>query len=205
MSKKPQDEQLLKGRILEAAIPLFNEQGLKFTMDDLAASLSMSKKTIYSVFRDKKELFSEMVDYVFDAIHESKTAILENDRLSLTEKLSQVLCTLGEQFEEIDLSQLHELQEKYPTVYEKVARRLETGWEGTVALLQEGMDQGVLRPFRIPIFKLMMEVTLEQFFQKDVLVRNGMTYRQALDQVVELLLRGIIMPEAAGGIHEESL
>ena len=37
--------------ILEGTIKAFNEKGLKFTMDDVAKILGMSKKTIYTVFR----------------------------------------------------------------------------------------------------------------------------------------------------------
>ena len=40
----------LKERIMEATIDEFNEKGVKFTMDDLAKRLTMSKKTIYKVF-----------------------------------------------------------------------------------------------------------------------------------------------------------
>ena len=50
-----------KEKILEATIKVFNRKGLKFTMDDIASELSMSKKTIYTVFRDKESLFYQMV------------------------------------------------------------------------------------------------------------------------------------------------
>ena len=32
---------------------------------------------------------------------------------------------------------------------------------------------------QIPILKTMMEATLEQFFQRDVLVQNGISYHEA--------------------------
>ena len=45
----------LKDDILEATIQAFQKKGLKFTMDDLASLLGISKKTIYTVFpRSKK-------------------------------------------------------------------------------------------------------------------------------------------------------
>ena len=50
-----------KEKILEATIKVFNKKGMKFTMDDIAAELSMSKKTIYTVFRDKESMFLQMV------------------------------------------------------------------------------------------------------------------------------------------------
>ena len=46
-----------KTKILEATIKVFNKKGLKFTMDDIASELSMSKKTIYTVFKDKETMF----------------------------------------------------------------------------------------------------------------------------------------------------
>ena len=68
--------------ILEGTIKAFNEKGLKFTMDDVAKILGMSKKTIYTVFRDKESMFLAMVDYMFDSIKESEQQIVEDDALS---------------------------------------------------------------------------------------------------------------------------
>ena len=57
-----------KAKIIEAAIGLFQEYGVKFTMDQLARSLKMSKKTLYVVLKDKMTLYHEAVDYLFDSI-----------------------------------------------------------------------------------------------------------------------------------------
>jgi len=51
----------LKGNILEATIKAFQKKGLKFTMDDLASLLGISKKTIYTVFPDKNSLVLELI------------------------------------------------------------------------------------------------------------------------------------------------
>ena len=199
MAKKPPNVPELREKILEATLPLFNAQGLKFTMDELARSLGMSKKTIYAVFPDKRTLLEALADHGFDFIRSSKDRLLEDESLPYTEKLRLVLGTLTEKYESIDLSKLHVLREKYPKVYAHVAERLESGWENTVLLLEQGMADGTLRPFSVPIFKTMMEATLEQFFQSDVLVRGGLSYRQALDQVVDILLRGILAAPGEGG------
>ena len=44
---------------------VYKKKGMRFTMDDLAKEMSRSKKTIYTVFRDKKHLFLEEVDFFF--------------------------------------------------------------------------------------------------------------------------------------------
>ena len=80
----------LRESILEGTLKAFNQKGLKFTMDDLAGILGMSKKTIYTVFRDKESLFLAMVDYLFDSIKESERQVLENEKLSTLEKIRAV-------------------------------------------------------------------------------------------------------------------
>ena len=177
--------------ILEGTIRAFNRKGLKFTMDDVAKELSMSKKTIYTIFRDKESLFFAMVDYLFDSIKESEQCVLNDESLDTLEKIRKVLGVIPEGYREIDFRQLYLLREKYPAIYQRVEERLETGWENTIALLEQGMREGVVRKVSIPIVKMMMEAAIEQFFQRDILLQNGLSYMDALDVVVDILVDGI--------------
>ena len=181
----------LRESILEGTIAVFNQKGLKFTMDDIARQLGMSKKTIYTVFDDKESLFLDMVDYLFDSIKESERQVVEDESLDTLEKVRRIMSVLPERYKNIDFRQLYPLREKYPSTYAKVQKRLETGWEMTIALLEQGMAEGVLRPVEIPLVKLMLEAALERFFQCDVLLQNNITYRGALEQVVDILVDGI--------------
>lgn len=180
-----------KIRVLNAAVEVFNDKGLKFTMDDLAVRLGMSKKTIYTVFKDKEELFFEMVEYIFCSVKQSEKDVLENAELSTIEKIKGVLGVLPEKYQNIDFRRLYQLKEKYPGIYAEVERRLETGWEGTIALLEQGMEEGVIRRIKIPVLKTMFEAALEQFFSRDVLVVNEISYQEALEEVVSILVDGI--------------
>lgn len=121
--------QNLKGDILEATIQAFQKKGLKFTMDDIASLLEISKKTIYTVFPDKNSLVLEMVDYCFSSIKEGEQKVLQDLSLDTVGKIRAILGVLPEGYRELDLRQLYLLKERYPEVYEKVKSRLETGWE----------------------------------------------------------------------------
>lgn len=181
----------LRETILEGTIKAFNEKGLKFTMDDVARALSISKKTIYTVFRDKESMFLAMVDYMFDSIKESEQQILESKELTTLEKIRKILGVIPEGYRDVDFRQLYLLKDKYPAIYAQVEKRLETGWETTIALLEQGMDEGVIRPVKLPIVKMMLEAALEQFFQRDILIQNQISYMDALDEVVGILVDGI--------------
>ena len=187
----------LRESILEGTLQVFNQNGLKFTMDDIASLLKISKKTIYTVFRDKEELFLAMMDCLFDQIKEEEREVLENESLCTVEKIRVILGVLPDRYRDVDFRQLYTLKEKYPKIYRQVELRLETGWEATIALIEQGMREGCIKPVRIPILKMMLEAALEQFFQKDILIQNGVSYQDALDEVVDILMEGITLHREA--------
>ena len=166
----------LKENIMQGTLQAFNQKGLKFTMDDIAKILGISKKTIYQVFRDKEALFLETVDYLFDRIKDSEQKIVENPEMDTLQKIHTILGVMPECYQDVDFRQLYQLKEKYPEIYHQVEVRLETGWETTIALLEQGM---------------LLEASLEQFFQRDILLQNEITYAQALQEVVGILMYGI--------------
>ena len=57
------------------------------------------------------------------------------------------------------------------------------------------MTEGVIRKINIPIFKMMFEASLEQFFQRDILERNKISYQDALQEVVDILVDGPFIEE----------
>lgn len=182
----------LQVSILEATLRVFDKKGLKFTMDDLARELSISKKTIYTVFADKEDLFYTMVDYIFDSIKESERKILADRKLGTVDKLHRLLGVLPEGYQRINLKNLYSLKDKYPKIYHRVEERLETGWEPTIALIEQGMQEGALREVPICLIKMMLEASIEQFFQRDILEINQLSYQDALQDVVDILIFGIV-------------
>lgn len=67
----------MNGRILSVTAQEMNLHGLKFTMDDIARRLGMSKKTLYKLFRSKDELVLSVIKVGLDAQNEDQMAILE--------------------------------------------------------------------------------------------------------------------------------
>ncbi len=186
----------LKERIMEGATTCFREKGIRFTMDDLAGTLGMSKKTIYTVFAGKDELLVGMVEHMFDTIKESEQKVLWNKKLGTVEKLRRLMGVFPEAYKDINFQGVYDLRDRYPDIYALVEQKLETGWEATITLLEQGMLEGTIRKIDIPIFKMMFEASLEQFFQRDILEKNKITYQAALAEVVDILIDGIAADRA---------
>jgi AcrR family transcriptional regulator len=181
----------LKDKIIDAVIEEFNEKGLKFTMDDIAKQIGISKRTLYTVVEDKEALFVEAVDDVFAAIKESERHIIEDGSLDVLEKLKRILIVLPEKYRTIDFRQLYDLKSKFPRIYAKIENRLETDWEPTYRLMEQAMEEGRIRKISLPIFQAMISGTIEYYLSRSVLIDNKMNYEAALAQMVDIIMIGI--------------
>lgn len=192
----------IKERIMNAAIEEFNKKGLKFTMDDVAANLSMSKKTLYKVFEDKEALFFSMVDYCFDAIKESEQEILRDGQMDIVEKIRRIIIVLPNRYGNIDLRRLYSLKEKFPAIYSKLEGRLESDWDATIMLLEQGIRVGRIKPISIPVLKTMVEGTIEHFLSRDILLKQDITYPEALEYMMDIIMEGITINKREGEHYE---
>ena len=60
LRRKRNDKKKLKEQIVETAMEAFTKLGIRCVrMDDIALSLSISKRTLYELFRDKENLLLE--------------------------------------------------------------------------------------------------------------------------------------------------
>lgn len=178
-------------KILNAVVDEFNEKGMKFTMDDISRRLHISKKTIYRVYENKEKMFYAMVDEGFDEIKLAETEIYNDTSSDIVTRISRILIALPERYRGVDFRKLQELKEGYPEIYSHVEERLETGWEMTISLINEGMEQGLIRKVPIPVLKAMVEATIEEFLGSNVLVRSGLGYDEALNAMTDILMSGI--------------
>lgn len=182
----------LKERILEAVIDEFNEKGIKFTMDDIAKRLGISKRTLYEAVKDKEALFIEAVDYVFGAIKESEKEIAEDSSLEVVDKLKKILIVLPERYKTIDFRKLYDVKEKYPRIYAKIENRLETQWETTDALLKQAMEEGRVKKISPTVFRAIVSGTIEYYLSRSVLMEQGIAYEEALEQMLNIIMNGIV-------------
>jgi hypothetical protein len=86
---------------------------------------------------------------------------------------------------------MFQLKDKYPKVYSKINDRLENDWEETITLIEQGIEEGSIRPISIPTLKVIFEATVEKFLSSDVLIKFNMEYQNALNNMIDILMDGI--------------
>ena len=181
----------IKESIMDAVIEEFNKKGMKFTMDDIAKDLHISKKTIYKEFNDKDELFYATVEYGFEAIKKTEAEVLATKDIDIIEKISRLIICLPDNYKNIDFRRVYQLRDKYPDVYKAISSHLERDWEDTEKLLREAMDQGVMRRLPIPVIRLMIEGTIEKFLTSEELSNSDISYDQSLEYMIDIIINGL--------------
>ncbi len=177
----------LRKQIIKAAAELFKTEGLQFTMQEVAAVLHISKKTIYTVYASKEDLLLDMIDDLFADIHHVKAELAASPG-SIEERIKAVIVALPEQYTAIDFRMLDALDEKYPAAARRVREHLETNWEPTVALIEEGIAAGRIRSVPIPVLKQMIVASIESFLTGD---KNGSGYADTLGVMIDIIINGI--------------
>ena len=181
----------LRTRLRAVGMELFRRDGLRFTMQQAAAMMHISKKTIYAVYPSKEALLLDMVDDAFTRIHARKQRILDGPG-TLAEKLRAVIIAIPAEYAALDLRQMKELDEKYPVVAARVRSQLENGWEPTMALLEQAVAEGVMRPVSLPVLRQMITASIESFLADRSLAESGVQYVAVLEEMISILLEGVL-------------
>ncbi|MGM9569650.1 MAG: TetR/AcrR family transcriptional regulator, partial [Phascolarctobacterium sp.] len=138
----------MKQMILAAALEEINMRGLRFTMQDLAARMKVSKRSLYENFTSKEELVGSLLDDILAEMARQEQAICESIA-SPKEKLGQLLTVHPYEAEMFNKNIYEDLKRLFPNQWQKVeASRLERQ-QRIEQLLQEGIQQGELRAVNV--------------------------------------------------------
>lgn len=136
----------MKNNIIEKASKLFLQLGFKsVTMEDLALSLGISKKTLYIHFENKNELVQEVAYFIFENVRQDILKIKENTSNPI-EELHCVKMEVMKYLESEQTSPNYQLQKYYPKIYEDLKTK-EYHYLGQMVKMsiQNGIDSGLFR------------------------------------------------------------
>jgi len=182
----------MRDRIIQGYIEELQEKGMKFTMDDLAARIGISKRTLYEQFSSKAEILDEIIEQTFTELDEKTERIISNDKLSLIDKIKGVFTVLPTYFNIFDLRLLDQLKRSYPEQWRKVDAELKDDWKELRMLIEEGIRKDEIRDINVNlVMKLFIDSansTLDQRF----FAQNNISVSEALDAIVDVLLYGLV-------------
>lgn len=137
----------IQKRILTEAHAMFMQLGFRsVSMDDIAARLGISKKTIYQHYADKDELAVAVVQYEFE--RGQQTCFADRDRAeNAVHEIFLALDVVAEMFRNMNISIIHDLQKYHPRAYKLFARYKDEFIYGIIITnIQRGQHEGLYRP-----------------------------------------------------------
>ena len=185
----------MREKIIDAAVVLFNRNGFDFKMDELAKELHISKKTIYRYFPTKEDIFRVFIVESFQSVHDSQMQIFSDSSLSVKERLMEILNTRSKYEDKLSIEKTLDLKDYYPSLYELIMNTYKTQWENVDALLDEGKKEGLFsEEFDNQVIITMLMEGMQMMHRSMLLERTGLSYRKAISQMVNIILRGIEKP-----------
>ena len=82
----------MREKIIDATVEEFKQNGLKFTMNDLAKRLGISKKTIYTVFESKQAVLVAVADRYAADLYSMQEELEADVSLNVVQKLEKLCC-----------------------------------------------------------------------------------------------------------------
>lgn len=136
----------MKDKILHKAIEMFLMYGFKtVTMDDISKDLGISKKTIYTHYKNKTALVKETAYFMFESIEKGINDIC-NKNLNAIEELFEIKKLVLKKLKNEESSPHHQLQKFFPDIYQNLkTKQLKSVNQCIVRNLQKGMDAKLYR------------------------------------------------------------
>jgi len=183
---------MIEEKILLAVLKLFEEKGIHFTTLDLATELKTSKRTIYAYFPSKDVILEKTIDFVFQNMRESDHRILENQSLSIRERIGLYLNNVPDVYSISALiHQLDDLKQYYPRLGEKMDDYLDNTWDDFMILLEEGISKKEIEAVDTTILKIMLKETLKKLLDYNTMIQSGYEFHIALNAMSYIVLQGI--------------
>lgn len=185
----------LRERIILAAVELFTTNGIKsITMDEIAASLGISKRTLYEVFPDKETLLEECIlksqkdgDIFVKGVIETSSNVLEVLLRCYQWSIERFHATNKKFFEDI---------KKYPKAYQLMKNNRNRRSEDTVNFFKEGVKQGIFRDdVNFAIINLLVRDQLDLLMNSDIC--NEYSFLEVYESIMFTFLRGISTEKGA--------
>ncbi|MCM1320414.1 MAG: TetR/AcrR family transcriptional regulator [Muribaculaceae bacterium] len=186
-----------RDRLIEVARQLFARKGIEnTTMNDIASASDKGRRTIYTYFKNKRDIFNAVVEQETETLISRLTEI-ENKDISATRKIEQYMVCRFETMREI-VSRNGSLRAGFFRDIRKVDRARKTISEAEIEILtrivRQGIESGQFadgNPEQIAAVIVHCIHGLDVPYIRDNLAEHGLEQTTVMRSVTEIILNGI--------------
>ncbi len=193
-----------KQRIMMQAHILFYREGLyKTSMDEVAAELKISKKTIYKYFESKYDLIKETTFAMLKNSIKDVDAILSK-KISVASKLSMLLENYSNEVCQVSEKWIKDMRTHYPEIWKEIENfRNEKIYDISKKLIMQGRKEKIVSDFPPEIIVEAYAATIRAIVNPAFLLNCKCTMQEAIHHVFNILLHGILTDKGRLRYNEE--
>lgn len=201
IARQPAGGEPARRRIVAGARAYFFAHGFRgVTMDDLAAELGMSKKTLYAHFPSKMALLQEVICDKLSSVETDLERVTAESGNDFPAHLQALLACMRGHTDEIGAAYVRDVRREAPELFAQVqTRRRELIQRFFGKLLQDGRKAGRIRK-DIPA-TMMIEMLLgavDSVVNPAKMEELGSTPKEAFYQIITIFLEGVVIKERSG-------
>lgn len=194
-----------KELIRKESLELFLTLGFKsVTMDEIASKMGMSKKTLYTHYKNKNELVAaaslHMCNFLCDGVDK---IVLAEDRNPI-EEMYEVKSYVMKELKGDSSSPIYQLQKYYPEVHRLIHRQMYEHMDACIYRnVERGIEMGLYRDNIDKTFVARMYFTgIQGIKDLSVFPPDQFPQESLYDQYLDYHLRGIVTPSGRKILNE---
>jgi len=194
-----------KELILKESLDLFLNHGFKsVTMDEIASKMGMSKKTLYTHYKNKSELVAATSLHMCNYICEGVTTIARNEERNPIEELYEIKSYVMRELKGDNSSSIYQLQKYYPEIHKVITKQMYDFMDNCI---YRNVERGIeLQLYRDNIDKTfvarMYFVGIQGIKDISIFPTDQFPQDKLYDQYLDYHLRGIVTPAGRRILNE---
>ena len=181
-------------RVLDIATVKFFESGItKVTLDEVAAELRMSKKTVYKFFPSKDYLLHAIVKLMLSNVEHEVTAIV-NSKEPFDQKMTSLLVLIGRMIRRIGRQFQLDVQRFAPNLWKEIETfRRERILIQVKQMFQQAKQENIFRnDLDVDLFYLVFINTVQGIMNPKILSEHSFSAEEAFRGIIRIMLEGAL-------------
>lgn len=182
-----------QGLLIEKISRIFFTKGFqKISMDELALTLKISKKTFYKYFPSKEQIVRDCAFTFLKKNIEAIQGIAASDENPILKYL-QLLSHIGNNIATINKVWLEDVRNSMPALWTEIDEFRKLTLESSMQILyREGLEQGLFKEYPEGLIVRLFSVSIRGIMHPDFILNAEFEPKTALMNTIHLLLTGIL-------------
>jgi TetR/AcrR family transcriptional regulator len=182
-----------QNKIVEMTEEKFFRDGFyKTTMDEVAAELKMSKKTIYKFFPSKEDLVMAIAKHFMEGVKGRILPALNSDKNAI-EKLAELNNVLAKISEKVTSKRMDEIKTYFPSLWNEIdSFRTKMMFANITKVIDQGKAEDLFIDYPTPIIMNTLVSSVRAIVNPEFILNNNFSIKEAALYAFKVVIGGIV-------------